>query len=220
VADYGPWPIETVLHPWTEDAAFWKIYERIVHHTLVSLPRCHMLYALARHALSLPGSFAECGVYKGGTALLLASLVPDQKRALYLFDTFKGIPPGTPEKDNRYLEGGEFWDTSIAGVSDLLRWTNAAVNIVPGLIPETLVSAEPAFFSFVHIDVDIYAPAKEALKFFYQRLIPGGIIVLDDYGFEQCQGVKKAADEFAKDSHASLIYLPTGQAMFIGKERP
>jgi O-methyltransferase len=218
VADYGPWPIETVLHPWTDDPAFWKIYERIVRHTLVSLPRCHMLYALARHASSLPGQFAECGVYKGGTALLFASILHEGKKRLDLFDTFKGIPPGDPEKDNRYVTGGEFWETSQKSVMDLLTWTGANYFMHPGEIPGTLKEVSDDKFAFVHIDVDIYWPALTALTFFHDRLTPGGIIVLDDYGFEQCQGVKKAADEFAKDTRASLIYLPTGQAMFIGKD--
>lgn len=218
MTDYGPWPVETVLHPWTEDAAFWNIYERIVHHTVVSLPRCHVLYSLARHAVALPGHFAECGVYKGGTALLFASILHDQvKKRLDLFDTFKGIPPGDPEKDNRYVHGGEFWETSEQAVMDLLSWTGANYTINKGEIPGTLKSVSDDTYAFVHIDVDIYWPALTALEFFYERLTPGGIIVLDDYGFEQCQGVKKASDEFAKANGAIVIFLPTGQAMLIGK---
>jgi O-methyltransferase len=217
MSTYAPWPVETIVAPWEEDPAFWKIYERVAPHTLVPLPRCYMLYSLARHALSLPGHFAECGVYKGGTALLFCSVLHEGTKWLHLFDTFKGIPPGDPEKDNRYVNGGEFWDTSKEAVHDVLSWTGAKYVLVEGLIPDTLRCVEDYRFAFVHIDVDIYKSVMDSLEFFYPRMTAGGIIVLDDYGFEHCQGAKKATDEFAEKRGAVVIFLPTGQAMLIGK---
>ena len=71
--------------------------------TLVSPDRCHLLYSLALQALNLNGEVWECGVYKGGTALLLASLIaekadPSRRPTIRLFDTFEGMPETDPKR--------------------------------------------------------------------------------------------------------------------------
>jgi hypothetical protein len=71
-------------------------------------------------------------------------------------------------------------------------------------------------FSFVHLDVDLYQPTHDSLAFFYPRMVTGGIIVCDDYGFDSCPGAKKALDDFFRDKE-EIINVPTGQAFVIKK---
>lgn len=67
----------------------------------------------------------------------------------------------------------------------------------------------------MYIDVDLYQPILDSLKFFYKRMIPGGIMVFDDYGFTFFPGAKKAVDEFMSDKDDFFIALPSGQAFLI-----
>ena len=70
-------------------------------------------------------------------------------------------------------------------------------------------------FAFVHIDVDLYQPTRDSIEFFYPRLNPGGILLLDDYGFRSCPGATAAADEFFTDKDEAVANLPTGQGVVV-----
>ena len=70
-------------------------------------------------------------------------------------------------------------------------------------------------FSFVHIDVDLYEPAKDSLEFFYPRMAEGGIILMDDYGLGTCPGVTSAGQEFFSDKPEKLVSLSAGAGYII-----
>ena len=70
-------------------------------------------------------------------------------------------------------------------------------------------------FSFVHIDVDLYEPTHDSLSFFYERLVPGGIIVCDDYGSEACPGAYKACNDFIADKPEEIVHLTGGQGVIV-----
>ena len=84
-----------------------------------------------------------------------------------------------------------------------------------GWIPEVFATAPERRYRFVHIDVDLYAPVKASLEFFYPQLQPGGLIVIDDYGFTNWPGAKKATDDFAAAHGAPVISLTTGNAIMM-----
>ena len=73
----------------------------------------------------------------------------------------------------------------------------------------------PASYCFVHVDADIYRSVCDCCAFFYPRLVQGGMMLFDDYGFATCPGVRKAVDEFFADKSHKPLYLPTGQALVI-----
>lgn len=165
------------------------------------------LYSLALCATRrCEGDVAECGVYKGGTARILAELLSD--RPLHLFDTFEGMPATDPARDLHKL--GDFADTDVASVREYLSGLEN-VNLVAGLIPGSLRVVDDRKFSFVHIDLDIYSAIKSAFEFFYPRMAPGGILLFDDYGFPSCPGARSAVDEFFSDKPEVAMVLPTGQ---------
>jgi O-methyltransferase len=167
----------------------------------------YILYCLALDASRrCSGEVAECGVYKGGTAKILAELVPD--RPLYLFDTFCGMPETDPTRDLH--KAGDFSDTTLESVRAYLC-AHANVNCIAGMIPQSLATVHDRRFSFVHIDLDIYSSIKAACEFFYPRLERGGVLLFDDYGYPSCPGARAAVDEFFADKPETKMVMATGQ---------
>ena len=201
-----------VWAPWRGEPDFREAYDGVEPYTVVSGDRCHVLYRLASQALAVAGDFAECGVYRGGTALLLSRVLEGREKALHLLDSFTGLPAPDPEKDPD-LEQGVFKATSAQAVNDLLGGFSGTLRIHEGWIPSTFEGLEDSRFSFVHIDVDLYRSTLDCLEFFYPRLSPGAVIVFDDYGFPAARGEKRAVDEFFADRPEAPLALPTGQAI-------
>jgi len=198
--------------PWFEDW-FQEIYSKIRDYTVVKEDRCYIIYKFCHHCLHLEGDFAECGVYKGGTAFLIAYARAKHIK-LHLFDTFAGMP-AIANKDPSGHKKGDFGDVSLNAVKDYLgMFTNVIFH--PGLIPETFEAVKHQHFAFVHIDVDLYQTAKDCCNFFYDRMISGGIMIFDDYGFPGYKfAEKQAVDEFFNDKPESPISLRTGQCIVI-----
>jgi O-methyltransferase len=203
----GPNP----MHLWETHRSFSALYEDVKDHTLVDRMRCFMLYQLMRQTASVPGNIAEVGVYRGGTARLIAELM-DSHLSLHLFDTFAGMPQTMEDKD--FHKQGDFADTSLHEVTQYLR-AYPQVKIHPGFFPNTAQPVQDERFSMVHIDVDIYQSVLDCCEFFYPRISQGGCLIFDDYGFVTCKGAKSAVDEFFIDKAEYPIYLPTGQCLVM-----
>jgi O-methyltransferase len=203
-------PLPDPILVWDEDARFLELHSEIRNRTLVDKSRCFILYQYVRHAAGLSGDIAEIGVYKGGTALLLARMNP--QRTVHLFDTFEGMPETDPTRD---LHGqGDFSDTSLKGVQAFLSGL-PSVQFYPGLFPDTAGPVADKTFAFVHVDVDIYRSVLDCCEFFYPRLAVGGVMVFDDYGFRSCPGARAAVDEFFLNRPERPVYLATGQCVVI-----
>lgn len=175
--------------------------------------RALVLHQLLLASLDIAGNVAECGVYKGGTALVLAGTLRDaaSSKALHLFDSFQGLPDTLPVDGPH--RAGHFGDASLALLRRRLEGFHYEVH--PGFFSDTLASVSEHTFCFVHIDVDIYSSAVECTEWFYPRVPPGGVIVYDDYGFESTQGVRLAVDEFYARRPEHPIVMPTAQCLVI-----
>ncbi len=186
------------------------ISQDIVKNTLVDYPRLYTLRDYALETAALKGDVAEVGVYKGGTALWLASLIKDKK--LHLFDTFEGMPPVNKEIDLHNT--GDFADTSLEHIITLLDQCYNEIDIHKGVFPqENSQFITNKTFSLVHLDVDIYSSVYDCLVFFTPRMVKGSIIVLDDYLEPNCPGAKLAADTFCKEK--GLTVMPSVQSQAI-----
>lgn len=206
-----------LFQPWLGYGEFKTLYQKTKDSSLVPASKCHFLYSLAKQALSRDGEIWECGVYKGGTAALLNSLI--QKHApetpLRLFDTFEGMPETDNDKDRH--QKGDFNDTSLEKVKALVG-DDKNVTYYKGLIPETFKGLDSKKIALAHIDVDIFTAIKDCCEFILPRLLSGGIIIFDDYGVPSCPGARKAVDEFFQDRKEVPIILPTGQALIIAAQ--
>lgn len=217
-----------LFSPWHGNGfgEFEQYYQYAKSVSVVSPDRCYMLYALASQAINLTGQWYECGVYKGGTATMLANLLNnkgiDKESQLHLFDTFEGMPETDPEKDLHAQ--GDFSDTSLEAVSEQVCKNiddRSLVHFHKGLIPDTFSSLENHIIAFAHIDVDIYKSIIDSCEFIYPRMESGGFMIFDDYGFGSCPGARQAVDEFFSNKPEQVIVLPTGQALvFISHSIP
>ena len=202
--------------PWLDPLGFGRLYERVRPFTLVDAPRCYVLHTLARQARYVPGEYWECGVYHGGTALLLAEVAAEDRRPLRLFDTFTGMPPPDPDRD--WHAAGDFSDTSAQQVRQLVGYEGAVLH--EGVIPESFRGLESQAIAIAHIDVDLHRSVLDCCAFVYPRLSAGGFMVFDDYGWPTCVGARLAVDEFFADKPEVPLVFTTGQALVIRLSSP
>ena len=212
--DIADWQLYRPLYsPWLSDE-FKKYYSIATPRTVVSPDRCYVIYILLKQALKIDGDAVECGVYKGGTAAMMAKIIAQSgcPKKLFLFDTFTGMPETDKERD--LPMEGDFADTSAEDVERYVNEPEIAV-IKKGLIPKTFVGLETRRFAFAHIDVVIYRAIIDSLEFIWPRLVSGGFMIFDDYGFASCAGARQAVDEYFYNTKTYPLCLPTGQAIII-----
>lgn len=205
---------QPLFSPWEGLPSFKPHYEAVRKHTLVSADRCWILANFIGQARQLNGHFAEFGVFRGGTALLAARLLAEAKdnRPLHLFDSFAGMPKTSADEP---YEAGDFNQTSARHVESLIAPTGANVRFHVGFIPDTFVDAGIDRLAFAHVDVDLYQSVLDCVAYIYPRLVPGGILIFDDYGFPGCVRAREATDKAFANLREKPIYLPTGQALVI-----
>ena len=200
--------------PWLGEGEFKHYYAFAAPRSLVSIDRCYVLYTLLMQSLLIPGDVWECGVYKGGTAAMMAALLRDKmpSKKLYLFDTFEGMPATDSAKDVH--KKGDFADTSTEGIMTHIGCPDIC-EVRPGFIPSTFAGLESAQIAFAHVDVDIYQSVLDSLNFIWPRLSRGGFIIADDYGWPSCPGARAAVEEFFVGKSAIPLCLVSGQALIF-----
>ncbi len=198
---------------WSQDAAFAQVCHEAQPYTFLGPDRLFMLWQYARAARTLAGDVAEVGVYRGGSAKLLAAAFAGSGKSIHLFDTFAGMPEVTPELDGDYRTG-DFADTSLEAVRRLFA-PDDPVYWHAGVFPQTADPVKDRQFCFVYIDVDIYRSTKDCLEFFYPRLVPCGCFMLDDYQSVKAPGVKQAVTEFLRGKPETPIITAKGQCVII-----
>lgn len=168
---------------------------------------CQIVDAVRATAKTM-GDLAEVGVYQGGSAKLMAE--HKGSRALHLFDTFEGLPAADCGDSSRFRAGQ--YRSDFDSVARYLA-SYSAVHLYKGLFPQTAAAVESTRFSFVHLDVDLYASTLAGLEFFYPRLSSGGILISHDYG--NAEGVKRAFDEFFADKPEPVLEVALSQGLFV-----
>src|SRR6266851_2771851 len=145
-----------LFRPYKTDE-FRRLYAEVSPYTLVSPDRCHILFSCALQAAAVDGDFIECGVYRGGTAILIQRALQiaaaNSRKRLLLFDTFEGMPENAAAGDS--YSPGEMSDTSYESVVQRVSAGGQAL-VFKGLIPGTFASLGDERFAFAHVDVDIY----------------------------------------------------------------
>jgi len=195
---------------WRDDPKFMALLDEVSRRSQLNPVKLYALYQFACNAATVSGDVAELGVFRGGSARLLARTLP--QKTLHLFDTFQGMPFHDASKDLHVA--GDFRDTSRESVGAFLTdCGNVAFHV--GMFADTMPQVAARRFAFVHVDADLYDSVKQCCEFFYPRLASGGIMLFDDYGFVSCPGAREAVDQFFAGKPETPIYLATGQSVVI-----
>jgi O-methyltransferase len=205
--------------PWNKDARFQEVMTLINGYTLVDKYRCFELWKLVEQCSKLEkGAIIEIGVWRGGTAALIAQQAKNCgiKEKIVLCDTFKGVVKAG-EKDSAY-KGGEHADTSRQTVEELIltRMKLDNIEILEGIFPEqTGHQVEGMQFRFCHVDVDVYQSAKDIVAWIWSKMVSGGMMVYDDYGFYGCDGIAKCVDEQMTCKDRLVFHNLNGHAVVV-----
>jgi O-methyltransferase len=200
----------------TFGAIAWRIRED--DRTFLHFDRLYTLWQAVTALPEAATAVAEIGAYRGGSARFVAEAMRAVGRELpfYVCDTFRGHVDVDPSVDGLHEAAKQFAATDVDRVRRYLHLC-PSVRILEGDIRETVGRMNPdERFGVVHIDVDVYPITRFCLEHFGPRVVRGGTIVVDDYGFTTCRGAKKAVDEFVAASvDYRMLHLTTGQAVLV-----
>lgn len=189
-----------------------KIYAQIKPFTMVEVERCYALYQSVQYTVrnNIPGAFVECGVWKGGSAMLMALALLEKgitNRNIYLYDTFEGMTkPGSMDGELELMEWERMKVTEqknnwcYSSAEEVLAnmkstgYPSDKIILVKGKVEDTLPETVPADISLLRLDTDWYESTRHELLHLFPLLLKGGTLLIDDYG--AWQGAKKAVDEY------------------------
>jgi hypothetical protein len=205
---------------------FLDVCRRVIpRYSMVSVDRLYSLYqislGLARRQIR--GSIVECGTWNGGAAAVMAhaSIRGGIARNVWLFDSFEGLPAPTADDPTAvhqaYHPGWCTGSPQMAKAALMAEGVEPdSIHIVKGWFKQTLPTANLGPIVLLHIDSDWYESVRICLETFYDSVVPGGVIVLDDY---YCwSGCRKAIDEFVTAKGLSDALKPSGKtAVFLTK---
>ena len=191
-----------------------RLFRKVSGHTLVSRAKLNALCSIAAaiERERIDGAIVECGVFKGGAAALLAHETGG-RRDIFLFDSFEGLPP--PGSQDGSIAQEQFRDGWCASTIDDVRAVfrrlgvlNERVHPVKGWFHDTFPATQVPPIALLHVDADWYESVRLAIDAFYDRIVPGGFVVFDDYG--RWQGCTRAVDEFLAARRLPPL-APTGE---------
>jgi len=209
-----------------KNTEFWEIYKLCKPYTMTSIERMYSLYNAVDYILTndIKGAFVECGVWRGGSAMLIAKMLSNRNisdRKIYLYDTFKGMSEPTDKditidgKDAKesMIKSKQTKETSVWCLAELpdvkrnLQLTNYQENniyYVEGKVEDTLPNSKPSEeIALLRLDTDWYESTKHELTFLYPELVHGGVLIIDDFGY--WQGCHKAVIDYFKDKGSILF---------------
>lgn len=180
--------------------------------------RIHVITYFANVVKNLEGDFVDCGVNTGFCPMAVIKYTKFDKldKKYYFFDTFQGMDPrfSSPYEMERHAKLGYGKQRNVYEEVQK-RFENYNVEIVKGAIPETLDLYKGDKVAYLSIDMNCVMPEVEALNFFWDKMVKGGVIILDDYGYPGCADQKIAHDSFAKSKGVEVLSLPTCQGIII-----
>ena len=189
-----------------------------------------IMLALLEKTRDVDGDVAECGVWQGESIVPIAYHVKQsgKNKTVFGLDSFEGFDDtialdlklGGAEDEQKKIGG--FNDTSLDKVKEKVErfGVDSHTRLIKGYFQKTLSQIEDRCFSFVHLDCDIYESYKVCLEFFYPRMSPNGVILLDEYNDPTWPGCNKAIDEFLSDKPEAceLIERETFIKYYIQKQ--
>jgi len=214
-----------------EDPLFVRAWNRTLHDVrdLIKDAAVTKIFWRTHVAISLisqirektdPFKYVECGIHLGFLSRMVINYFelrdPEFRIEMNLFDTFAGIPQTQIRPDEPLAH----WHNENNYAGDVKE---RVVSLFPadrttfhiGMVPDTLSGFKGDRVDFISLDMNIVEPEKAALEFFWPKLRPGGILLIDDYGFQKHTSQRNFYDRFFDASGAIPLQLPTGQAIVM-----
>ena len=206
------------------------IVQRAAPHSMTGGARMLALVDAVRYCVArdVPGAMAECGVWRGGSALAVILTLQDlgvSDRDIYLYDTFEGMTEPT-EHDVSAQEGSalvawqqatragrrpweemfgadKFGQEQVAALLQATGYPAQRLHLVRGPVEETIPAQMPDELSLLRLDTDWYESTRHELTHMFPALRTGGVLIIDDYG--HWQGARRAVDEYFGVTHPPLL---------------
>lgn len=217
---------DTKPYPDIIESEFWDIYNMCKPYTMTSVERMYSLYRSVDYVLSkgLEGDFVECGVWRGGSSMLVAKMLVNRNiinRKIFLYDTFEGMAPPTDADvtfngtDAQGLldigvnnkEESVWCLADLTDVQNNLKLTGFSENnlvYIQGKVEDTLPANLPTGkIALLRLDTDWYESTKHELNILFPMLVENGVLIIDDYG--HWQGCRKAVDEYFQEKKSTLL---------------
>jgi O-methyltransferase len=212
------------------DAADRAIVERAMPYTMTGAARMLALVDAVRYCVSreIPGAFAECGVWRGGSVMTMILTLQDlslDDRDIYLYDTFEGMTEPTEHDTSSHegpavdtwraaREGSErpwaevfgadvFNEDSVRGLLQSTGYPTERLHFVRGPVEQTIPGSLAEQLALLRLDTDWYESTRHELEHMFPRLEQGGVLIIDDYG--HWDGARRAVDEYFGASHPPLL---------------
>ena len=169
--------------------------------------RAHICAWAAQQTKDLEGDFVECGVWWGMLSKIMCEYIDfgSLPKTFYLIDSWGLVDGSHPSPDYR---------DDIFGEVEARFASYPNINLVRGLVPEALRRVPSEKIAFLAIDMNGALPELAALEYFYDKLVPGAVVYLHDYGWQYPE-LRKVVDGFLADKPESVLNFPSGNAIFI-----
>lgn len=203
---------------------FKELLHKAIPYSLTSQERMYAMHQATEYVskYNIPGDIVECGVWKGGSAMISAlklMQMQDTERKIYLYDTYEGMSEPT-EKDVNYCgrPAQEKWElmkdpqrnnwcyASVEEVRKNVFSTGYPENnfiFVKGKVEDTIPAKKPSSISILRLDTDWYESTYHELVHLFPLLSPGGVIIIDDYG--HWSGAREATDKYFRENNIRIF---------------
>lgn len=202
-----------------------EIIKKVKPFTLTSNERIYALLQATKYVIhnDVPGDIIECGVWRGGSMMAVALTLLKEKKSekdLYLFDTYEGMSKPTDQDvsfegrkaDNQFEENKRNEDSAdwcFASLDEVKQnviktcYNTEKLHFIKGKVENTLPEHAPKQIALLRLDTDWYESTKHELIHLFPRLVSGGVLILDDYGY--WAGAKKAVDEYFSQTKTQIL---------------
>lgn len=195
-----------------EDAAFRAAWQANIRNSADQAIawRRYILACAAYHCAQLPGDFVECGVYQGSGIKTVVDYFGKENfgKTFWGYDTYDYNP----------VAGHTFQGQASGFFEEILKRFEGyqQVRLVRGLLPASLEGNSPAAIAYLHIDLNSAEYEIAVLDHLFDRVVPGGIVILDDYEWAGIYRPQKAGEDGWFDRRQYKVFpLPTGQGLVL-----